>query len=87
MKKVFIFGRPTCPVCKDARNKIEYFKKKEKFAAKIEYYDMETIDGLTEGAFHEVSDIPTVIVLDEKDELARWVKEPPISKEFLPYLV
>lgn len=87
MKKVFIFGKPTCPVCKDARKKIEYFKRKEKFDAKIEYYDMETIDGLTEGAFYEVSDIPTVIVLDEKDELARWVKQPPISKEFLPYLV
>jgi thiol-disulfide isomerase/thioredoxin len=87
MKKVFIFGKPTCPVCKDARKKIEYFKEKEKFDAKIEYYDMETIDGLTEGAFHEVSDIPTVIVLDDKNELVRWVKQPPISKEFLPYLV
>lgn len=87
MKKIFIFGKPTCSVCKDAREKIEYFKKKEKFAAQIEYYDMETIDGLTEGAFHEVSDIPTVIVLDEKSELARWVKQSPISKDFLPYLV
>jgi len=87
MKKVYIFGKPTCPVCKDARKKIEYFKKKENFAAQIEYYDMETLDGLTEGAFHEVSDIPTVIIFDDKNELTRWVKQPPISKEFLPYLV
>jgi thiol-disulfide isomerase/thioredoxin len=87
MKKVYIFGKPTCSVCKDARKKIEYFKKKENFAAQIEYYDMETIDGLTEGAFHEVSDIPTVIIFDDKNELTRWVKQPPISKEFLPYLV
>ena len=87
MKKVYIFGKPTCSVCKDARKKIEYFKKKELFAAPIEYYDMETIDGLTEGAFHEVSDIPTVIIFDDKNELTRWVKQPPISKEFLPYLV
>jgi len=87
MKKVYIFGKPTCPVCKDTRKKIEYFKKKENFAAQIEYYDMETLDGLTEGAFHEVSDIPTVIIFDDKNELTRWVKQPPISKEFLPYLV
>ncbi|MGB3480559.1 MAG: hypothetical protein WBB67_15560, partial [bacterium] len=59
----------------------------ENFAAQIEYYDMETLDGLTEGAFHEVSDIPTVIIFDDKNELTRWVKQPPISKEFLPYLV
>jgi thiol-disulfide isomerase/thioredoxin len=87
MKKVFIFGKPTCSVCKDTRAKIEYFKKKEQFDAQIEYYDMETVDGLTEGAYYEVSDIPTVIVLDEKNELVRWVKKPPVSKEFLPYLV
>ena len=87
MKKVYIFGKPTCSVCKDARKKIEYFKKKENFAAQIEYYNMETIDGLTEGAFHEVSDIPTVIIFDDKNELARWEKQPPISKEFLSYLV
>jgi len=87
MKKVFIFGKPTCPVCKDARKKIAYFKKKKQFKAEIKYFDMETVDGLAEGAFYEISDIPTVIILEEKNELVRWVKQPPISEEFLPYLV
>jgi len=87
MKRVLIFGKPTCPVCKDAHKKVKYFKKKEDFNAEIFYYDMETIDGLTEGAFNEVSDIPTVIILDNKQELVRWVKKPPVSEEFLPYLV
>jgi thiol-disulfide isomerase/thioredoxin len=87
MKKVLIFGKPTCPVCKDAHKKVRYFKKKEHFDAEILYYDVETIDGLTESAFNEVSDIPTVIIYDNKQELARWVKQPPVSEEFLPYLV
>ncbi len=87
MKKVFIFGKPTCPVCKDARKKITYFKKKRRFNAEVKYFDMETVDGLAEGAFYEISDIPTIIILDDKNELARWVKQPPISEEFLPYLV
>lgn len=47
---------------------------------------METLDGLTEGAFNEVADIPTVIIFDNMKELARWVKKPPVSDEFLPYL-
>jgi hypothetical protein len=47
---------------------------------------METVDGLTEGAYHEVQDIPTVIILDDSKELVRWVKKPPVSEEFLPYL-
>jgi len=63
-----------------------YFKEKNKFDAPITYYDMETVEGLTEGAYREVSDIPTVIILDDSQELARWVKKPPISEEFLPYL-
>jgi len=87
MKKVLIFGKPTCPVCKDARRKVKYFKKKKNINADILYYDMETIDGLTEGAFNEVSDVPTVIIIDNKKELVRWIKKPPVSEEFLPYLV
>ncbi len=86
MKEVYVFGKPTCPVCKDAHNKIQYFKNKIGFNAEVKYFDMETVDGLTEGAYREVSDIPTVIIIDEKGEIARWVKKPPISEEFLPYL-
>lgn len=86
MKRVYVFGKSTCPVCKDAFDKILYFKEKKSFYAEIKYFDMETVDGLAEGAFNEVSDIPTIIIFDNKTELARWVKQPPISEEFLPYL-
>jgi len=86
MKRVYIFGKPSCPVCKDAFNKVNYFRDKGKFNAEIKYFDMETIDGLTEGSFFEISDIPTVVIMEEQRELARWVKKPPISEEFLPYL-
>ncbi|MBA7513700.1 hypothetical protein ES705_05717 [subsurface metagenome] len=87
MKKVCIFGKPACPVCKDAHNKIMYFKEKKNFSAEVQYFDMETVDGLAEGAFHEVADVPTVIIFENKDELVRWVKQPPVSEEFLPYLI
>jgi hypothetical protein len=48
---------------------------------------METLDGLVEGAYNEVSDIPTVIIFNENHELIRWAKKPPISEEFLPYVM
>jgi len=86
MKQIYVFGRPDCPVCKDTREKLAYFKEKNNFDAQIKYYDMDTVDGLTEGAYHEVEDIPTVIILDDSKELIRWVKKPPVSEEFLPYL-
>ena len=87
MKKIYIFGKPTCPVCKDAHNKIKYFKTKKNFDAEVRYFDMDSIDGLTESAFCEVSDIPTIIIFDGKQELVRWIKKAPVSEEFLPYLV
>jgi thiol-disulfide isomerase/thioredoxin len=86
MKQVYMFGKPDCAVCKEAHEKFMYFKEKKNFDAEIKYFDMETVDGLTEGAYHEVEDIPTVIIFDDKKELARWVKTPPVSEEFLPYL-
>ena len=86
MKQILVFGKQDCAVCKDTREKLMYFKEKHKFDAQITYHDMDTVEGLTEGAYHEVSDIPTVIIFNDKAELVRWVKKPPISEEFLPYL-
>ena len=86
MKLIYVFGKTDCPVCKGAHEKLMYFKEKRKFDAQIKYYDMETVDGLTEGAYREVEDIPTVIILDDNKELMRWVKKPPVSEEFLPFL-
>lgn len=87
MKKIYVFGKPKCSVCKEALNKVNYFKGKKRFAAEVRYFDMETVDGLAEGAFNEVSDIPTIIIFDDLKEIARWVRKPPVSEEFLPYLV
>ncbi len=86
MKKVYVFGKKTCPLCKDTYEKLCYFKEKENFSAEIRYFDMDTVDGLTEGSFYEVSDIPTVVIVDDDQEIVRWTKKPLISQEFLPYL-
>ncbi|MDI6738910.1 MAG: hypothetical protein QME74_00925 [Candidatus Edwardsbacteria bacterium] len=86
--QVLVFGRPACQVCKQAIEKIDYFLDKWKYKEQVPltYFDMDTVDGLAEGAFHEVSDIPTVVLQYKKQELDRWVKRPPLSKELKPHL-
>jgi hypothetical protein len=42
---------------------------------------METIDGLAEGAFNDVSDIPTIVLEKSGKELNRWTKIPPTFDE------
>ena len=64
-----VFGRPTCQVCKQAIEKIDYFLGKWEYRTHVpvRYFDMDTVDGLAEGAFYEVSDIPTVVLFKKKE--------------------
>jgi thioredoxin-like negative regulator of GroEL len=83
-----IFGKAGCQVCKQAVEKIDYFLNKWDYKGQvpIQYFDMETVDGLAEGAFYEVYEIPTVVLLKANQELDRWLKRPPLSKELKPHL-
>ena len=86
--RVSVFGRQTCDACKAAVEKIEYFTKKwNRDDVDIEYVDMDTPDGLAEGAYRDVYDIPTVILESGGSELVRWVKTVPISTEFKKYFL
>jgi pyruvate/2-oxoglutarate/acetoin dehydrogenase E1 component len=39
----------------------------------IEYFDLGTVEGLAEGAYHSVMATPTLLLVDEDDrELAEW---------------
>jgi len=45
-----IFGKASCQVCKQAVEKIDYFLNKWDYKGQvpIQYFDMETVDGLAE---------------------------------------
>jgi hypothetical protein len=84
MIKVSVFGKQECDACKAAVKKVTYFSEKwgKRDSTLIDFIDMETVDGLAEGAFRDVYDIPTVILEEGDRELARWVKKVPLSSEF-----
>lgn len=76
-----IFGIKGCPACQKAKQKVEYYLSQWQATVPLEYYDLETAEGLAVGAFHDVSEVPTVILEEEGRELHRWVKFPPRSEE------
>lgn len=86
--KVLIFGIPDCPLCKGARAKLEHFLKKWNCGERVKliYYDMETVEGLAEAGYYEVSQVPTIVIEEDDRELIRWVKKPIYSYELEPYL-
>lgn len=89
MIKVSVFGKQECDACKAAVEKVTYFSEKwgKRDSTSIDFIDMETVDGLAEGAYRDVYDIPTVILEDGDRELARWVKKVPQSSEFRDFFL
>ncbi|MDO9465508.1 MAG: thioredoxin family protein [bacterium] len=78
-----VFGKPNCAKCKTTKNKLEFFIPKWNMSnrVKMSFYDMDTVEGLAEGAFYNVDSIPTTVVENDGKEIKRWELEVPPSKE------
>ncbi len=81
--EIKIFGKKDCNLCESTKKKVDFFinKWEMKDKVKIIFYDMDSVDGLTEGAMLDATEIPTTIVFKDDNEIARWVKEVPESEE------
>jgi hypothetical protein len=79
--KFKVFGRQSCEVCHKVNEKMEYFRSHWLNEAKIDYFDIETMDGMAEGAFNDVADIPTVVLEKDGKEQNRWTKTAPTFEE------
>jgi thiol-disulfide isomerase/thioredoxin len=84
-----IFGKQGCAKCKTTKNKIEFFISKWNLADKLQisFLDMDSVDGLSEAAMHDVLNIPATILEKDGDVLARWDGEVPNSNEFKTYIL
>ena len=51
------------------------------------FYDLETVEGMAEGAFYSVSKIPSTVIEHSNDILARWDGQVPLSEQFKELLV
>lgn len=64
MGSVKIFWKSNCPKC-PAATKVGGIL--EKGGVKVIKYNLDTVDGLAEGAYYSVMTTPTLIVEDEKE--------------------
>lgn len=86
---VKVFGKPGCEYCKTTIKKFETFFDRwniDKRAVSLNFFDMEQVDGLAEGAFYSVSKIPSTIIEKDGNIVARWDGVVPLSEEFKMYL-
>jgi thiol-disulfide isomerase/thioredoxin len=84
--EIKVFGKPGCEYCKTTVKKFETFMKRwnisEGDGVALSFFDMETVDGLAEGAFYSVTKVPTTIIEKDKNLLNRWDGKVPLSEEF-----
>jgi len=87
--KFEVYGKTICAKCESAKQKLNHLVEKREVgeAVSLAFVDLETIEGMAEGAFNDVHDIPTVILRsDGGDLVARWDGKAPHSAEILRFL-
>ena len=87
MMQIKVFGKPGCEYCKTTMKKFETFLGLWNIVDKVDlsFFNMETVDGLAEGAFLGVSKIPTSIIEKDGQIVAIWDGKVPVSEEFKPH--
>jgi thioredoxin-like negative regulator of GroEL len=82
--KFEVFGKQRCPKCTSTKEKLDHLLRKADAATfvAVAFIDVDTIEGMAEGAFNDVAQVPTVILRSEAGEaLARWEGRIPPSIE------
>ncbi len=75
--KVKYFYRKDCPKCPAAKEVLAQFDKDIQ-----EHHDLDTVDGLAEGAYYQVTSTPSILITDEEgNEICSWRGEVPSSEE------
>ena len=78
--EIEIYGKQGCAKCKTTKNKLTHFMGKWGLAdhVSVQFFDMDTPEGMAEGMFNDVSDeLPTTIIRRESESVARWDGEIP----------
>jgi hypothetical protein len=88
--KVIVFGKQNCIKCTKTKHRAT--KVIEKWGldedVRVIFMDMDTLDGLAEGVYRDVWEIPTTIIeTDERDVLHRCSGEEMKSSELAERLV
>ncbi|MBI4777374.1 hypothetical protein HY792_00390 [Candidatus Desantisbacteria bacterium] len=83
-----VFGTKECSGCKTSMKQLDFYLKRWEISDQVDlcFYDMETAEGLAEGAYHEVVKIPTTILMNTVSPLARWEGIVPPADDVRSYL-
>lgn len=80
--KLKLFWQENCPNCPQAKRLVSKLE-----AIDVSSYDIKSIDGMAEAAFHSVMATPSILVVDNEDnELVSWRTDTPLESELMETL-
>jgi len=81
--EIKIFGKKNCSLCEATKKKVNFVVEQSELKSNVNvlFFDMDTVDGLTEGAMLDATEIPTTIIFKDGSEVARWTEKVPESDE------
>lgn len=80
--RIKVFGKQECEACDAIKKKFRFFLDKWGAKHNLLFFDLDTLDGVTEGALYNALDAPTTIIEENGQEIARWEGRVPESSEF-----
>lgn len=67
--KIKIFWQKNCPYCPAAKNVGRQLEKE----ITVQYFDIDTIDGLAEASYYNITTTPSTVIVDNEDnEIKIW---------------
>jgi len=76
--KIKIFWQKNCPHCPEAKNTGKQLEKE----AEVQYFDVDTVDGLAEASYYSIASTPSMVVLGNNDnEIKIWRGKTPRLEE------
>jgi hypothetical protein len=86
--EIQVFGKQNCGKCDSTKHKVAHLLGKHGLQERIpfKFFDLDTVDGLAEGAYRDVHAVPTTIIEDDGRDLVRWEGVIPDSVDIKQYL-
>jgi hypothetical protein len=87
--EIRIFGKQNCGKCLSTKHKVQHFIEKLGLQGSVNmvFFDVDTVDGMAEGAFCDVFEVPTTIIKDQGRDVFRWEGIVPDSQDLKQYFV
>jgi len=84
-----VYGKAQCAKCASTKDKLAHLIQRAEMVGQVglSFVNVDTVQGMADGAFHDVHEVPTTILRSENGKpIARWDARIPPAAEIKAFL-